>query len=200
MKEAVEIMADEMVTLDVRDDLRQGKEPLVKIMAAVRDLAPGQSLKLLATFEPIPLFHVMASKGFSHEARRVGEGDWEVVFTPGRPHPADGGAAGPPKANERPPKLEEDGAWPPPARTLDNRGLVPPEPMIHVLEGIETLADGQVLEVWNDREPMFLYPELEKRGYEIRTEKRDAGVRLEIRRKVVGDGDRHEPGQRGQDR
>jgi len=37
---------------------------------------------LLATFEPVPLYGVLAKKGFAHAARDIGGGDWEVVFTP----------------------------------------------------------------------------------------------------------------------
>ncbi|MBX5476427.1 MAG: DUF2249 domain-containing protein [Clostridia bacterium] len=186
-------MTSEPLTLDVRDDLRQGREPLPKIMAAVKQLQPGQSLRLLTTFEPIPLFHVMAHKGFRHEARRLGEGDWEVLFIPSGAEGAEPGAAAPagtPADGAAKPGASggtaaEDEPWPAPARTLDNRGLMPPEPMVRVLEALESLKDGEVLEVFNDREPMFLLPELEQRGYAVRMEKLDSGVRLHIRRKKV---------------
>jgi len=51
-------------------------------MQAVDGLAPGQGLKLLATFKPVPLFGVMAQRGFAHAERPIGGGDWEVTFTP----------------------------------------------------------------------------------------------------------------------
>lgn len=72
----------EPLTLDVREDLRAGREPFAKIMQAVGRLAPGQPLVLYATFEPVPLFGVMASRGFRHESREIGGGDWEVRFDP----------------------------------------------------------------------------------------------------------------------
>ena len=55
--------------------------------------------------------------------------------------------------------------------------------MTRLLEALESLLDGDVQEVFNDREPIFLYPELEVRGYEVITEKRMDGVRLLIRRR-----------------
>src|SRR6185437_10445310 len=70
----------EPLTLDVREELRGGGEPLPRLLQAVRDLAPGQALRLLATFEPLPLYALLARKGFGHRAVRVGEGDWEVLF------------------------------------------------------------------------------------------------------------------------
>ena len=42
----------------------------------------GQTLRLLTTFEPIPLYAVLGQKGFSHVASRHGEGDWEILFIP----------------------------------------------------------------------------------------------------------------------
>jgi uncharacterized protein (DUF2249 family) len=69
-------------TLDVRDILKAGGEPFTAIMQAVDGLQPGQGLKLLATFKPVPLFAVMAQRGFGHCEREIGGGDWEVTFTP----------------------------------------------------------------------------------------------------------------------
>lgn len=68
--------------LDVRPVLRDGGEPFPLIMQAVAALQSGQSLKLLATFRPVPLFQAMQKKGYSYEARKIDEGDWEIIFTP----------------------------------------------------------------------------------------------------------------------
>ena len=51
--------------LDVRPMLRAGAEPFQAIMEAVSALAPGESLRLIAPFRPVPLFSVMANRGFS---------------------------------------------------------------------------------------------------------------------------------------
>jgi len=70
----------EPLTVDVREDLRAGREPFGKIMEAVGRLEPGRPLVLYATFEPVPLFAVMERRGFAHTAREIGGGDWEVRF------------------------------------------------------------------------------------------------------------------------
>lgn len=70
------------LTLDVRPTLKAGGEPFGEIMSAVGRLQPGQALHLLATFRPKPLFAVMFAKGFDHDERELGEGDWEIHFTP----------------------------------------------------------------------------------------------------------------------
>jgi len=54
---------DRIVDLDVREDLRAGREPFSKIMAARRSLAPGGVLRVRAIFEPIPLYAVMRRQG-----------------------------------------------------------------------------------------------------------------------------------------
>ena len=56
-----------------------------------------------------------------------------------------------------------------PAVVLDNRGLEPPQPMMRILETLETLPDDATLLAINEREPLFLYPELMARGYVYQT-------------------------------
>jgi uncharacterized protein (DUF2249 family) len=69
-----------VVELDVRDDLRNGREPFSRIMAAAKDIPAGGELLLRAIFEPSPLYAVMQRHGFSHQAEQVGEGDWSIRF------------------------------------------------------------------------------------------------------------------------
>lgn len=177
----------DMVILDVRDGLRRGEEPKARILAAVNKLAPGQSLRLLVTFEPVPLFRVLGGMGFDHQAKCVGVDDWEVVFSPnasrGERHAGEASGEAVVERATNTVTPADATLWPVPLKTLDNRGLLPPEPMTRLLEALESLLDGDVQEVFNDREPIFLYPELEVRGYEVITEKRMEGVRLLIRRR-----------------
>lgn len=157
-------------TLDVRPILRAGGEPFGAIMETVAALRPGEGLRLLATFEPVPLFKVLGSKGFAHEAHPIAGGDWEVLFTPA------------PAAPPAPPAVQAAAdRWPAPSAELDNRGLLPPEPMVRILQALEGMKPGEVLEALNDREPLFLYPELESRGHAIKTERQPNGYRLLIR-------------------
>lgn len=69
--------------------------------------------------------------------------------------------------------------------TLDVRGLEPPQPMVLVLERLEALGAGETLEVLHERRPLFLYPQLEARGFTHQTDEPAAGVvRIRIRRAV----------------
>ncbi len=166
----------EPAVVDVREDLRQGQHPLGRILQAVKALIGGQDLLLLASFEPVPLYRVLALRGFEHEARRLPDGDWEVRFMrrgrrglggtkeahPAAPPPIDRGQP-PPSSGVAP--AEGEGHW----TRLDNRGLEPPEPMIRTFSALGALPSGDVLEIHNDRRPMFLYPHLEERGFRYQT-------------------------------
>ena len=116
----------EYIDVDVRPILRAGGEPFSVIMAALERLEPGQGLRLYATFKPVPLFAVMADKGFAYSAQALDAGEWEVLFTP--------------TATQKPASLSGTPAfddWPEPAVKLDNRDLDPPEPMVRILAAAE---------------------------------------------------------------
>lgn len=144
--------------LDVRPQLQRGEEPFGAIMAAADGLRPGQALRLIAPFRPAPLFSVMANRGFAVSDRRRPDGAWEVTFAPLADAVPDAGLA--------PGSAPGAALWPDPAITLDLAGLMPPEPMVRILETLATLPEGDVLFALLDREPMFLFPELAMRGHE----------------------------------
>jgi TusA-related sulfurtransferase len=53
---------------------------------------------------------------------------------------------------------------------LDVRGLEPPEPMVKVLDALETMPPGDSLRMVHNREPFPLYGILQQDGYQYRTE------------------------------
>jgi len=144
----------EYIDVDVRPILRAGGEPFSVIMSALEHLAPGQGLRLYAPFKPVPLYSVMADKGFSHSEQALDGGEWEVLFTPAETAQA-----------AAPPVASAFDYWPAPAVKLDNRDLDPPEPMVRILAAAEQLGPGETLAALLRREPVFLFPQLEKRGY-----------------------------------
>jgi uncharacterized protein (DUF2249 family) len=144
----------EYIDVDVRPILRAGGEPFSVIMSALERLEPGQGLRLYATFKPFPLFAVMADRGFAHSAQALDAGEWEVLFTPDAT-----------KQAELPSGTPVFDDWPEPAVKLDNRDLDPPEPMVRILAAAEKLGPGETLSALLRREPVFLFPQLEKRGY-----------------------------------
>lgn len=144
--------------LDVRPMLRAGEEPFQAIMHAVSALAPGQCLRLIAPFRPVPLFSVMANRGFAASDRDLGGGDWEVIFSPvATDVESEDLAIG---------SSSSAMFWGAPIQELDLCDLEPPEPMVRILETLEELQQGDVLFALLAREPVFLFPELAKRQHE----------------------------------
>lgn len=71
---------DRIEDLDVRAQLREGGEPFQRIIAAAARLPADGILRLRAIFEPVPLYAVLASRGFRHWTERLGPEDWRVWF------------------------------------------------------------------------------------------------------------------------
>jgi uncharacterized protein (DUF2249 family) len=66
--------------LDVRPVLEQGDEPFVQIMEAAETIKPGNTLLLIAPFEPVPLYEVLQARGFLHETEEVSPNEWVIRF------------------------------------------------------------------------------------------------------------------------
>jgi uncharacterized protein (DUF2249 family) len=157
-----------VIELDVREDLRAGREPFSGIMAAVSALHPSDVLHLRATFQPVPLFTVMGTRGFAHEAREHAPDDWSVWFW--RPDaeqfppsvPGTSECDSPESSSARVARIDPHD---PSIHWLDVRGLEPPEPLVLTLAALEALPDGHTLVHVNVRVPQFLIPMLGERGY-----------------------------------
>ncbi|MFN8035378.1 MAG: DUF2249 domain-containing protein [Acidimicrobiia bacterium] len=66
--------------VDARPIIERGEEPFATIMDAVAEVGPGETLVVLAPFEPVPLEGVLSSQGFTYEAAQLPTGDWRVAF------------------------------------------------------------------------------------------------------------------------
>src|ERR1035441_2324308 len=89
-------MTKTTVKLDVREDIRNGREPFGKIMQTVARLKDNEQLLLIAPFEPAPLYAMLAQQGFSHQSTPTAWGDWEILFTRGAGDPGSPSTAPPP--------------------------------------------------------------------------------------------------------
>lgn len=64
-------------TLDVREI---DGPPFGKITAALDSLEAEERLRLIAGFEPVPLYEVLEERGLSFETERSGENEWHVLI------------------------------------------------------------------------------------------------------------------------
>jgi uncharacterized protein (DUF2249 family) len=159
------------ITLDVRDDIRKGREPLSKIMRAAAVLQSGEDLLVIAPFEPAPLFAVLEKQGFRHLSRPLATGDWEVRFTSeSLASPPAVIASGASRVSSRDASLQ-----PVEIMEVDARGLEPPQPLINILETLAQLPVGGQLTARTDRRPMHLYAQLEERGFTAESQEQPDG-------------------------
>lgn len=140
-------METQWIELDVRPMLAMGREPFALIMNHLDTLEPGQGLRLTAPFFPKPLVDVLQNQGWRAESRKLEGDDFEVLILRGE--------TGAPGAD-----LE-----------LDLRQLAPPEPMVRILESLDSLGDGARLVALTPFYPDNLFPILEERGFRWEVER-----------------------------
>lgn len=145
--------------IDAQTMLDRGLEPFNAISAAARRVSRGGILRVLAGFEPVPLYDALGKLGFDHWAVQLDANRWQADFyrtsmvTAAAPEP----------------DAVVDSAWEPESfdaeLTIDVSELIPPEPMVKILTAMADLPDGQTLRVHHVRRPIHLYPQLDALGY-----------------------------------
>ena len=159
------------VSIDVREDIRNGREPFSKIMNAAAALQTDEQLLVIAPFEPVPLFRVLEKQGFRHTSQPVAAGDWEVRFTRQSNAATPGATAAAPSQVS----CRDSALTPVEIMEEDARGLEPPQPLVRILETLAELPTGAQLNARTDRRPMHLYAQLEERGFTAETQEQPDG-------------------------
>lgn len=151
--------------LDVRPILALHKDPLKEILDTVKLLKTKQGLKLINTFEPLPLIHLLAEKGFAY--RVVQEAPDLVITYFNRAAQNSGSVEIPVVAPIIDTDLFDQAIAlfsPEKLTTIDVRALEMPKPMLSILEHAAVLAHDGALFVYHKKIPVYLLPELEKQG------------------------------------
>lgn len=167
-----------LVTLDVREMLASGNDPLKLIQQTVKTLQQGWALKIVNTFEPTPLVKLLEKQEFKTYVDFVGNDLVETYFY----KDCSGGNVA----------LEtiaaDNGDWDKLLTKYENklqeievRHLEMPMPMMNILEALEKLPPDRALYVLHKRIPVFLLTELKDRNFEYRIKEiRDGEVYLLI--------------------
>lgn len=141
----------------MRPILEAGGEPFSRILAAAREVKPGERLVLEVLFEPIPLYRVLAKQGFLAWCEKVGERHYRAHFYRQ-------GTAAEKGLAKAPPLTEAD--WEEvQAEVTIEENLEPPLPMMRVLEALASLKPGEKLLVHHVRRPVHLLARLEEEGH-----------------------------------
>lgn len=75
-------MSLEPADADRRLDVREvDGEPFNDIMGALNELEADESLLLINSFEPEPLYDVLAERGFAHDTEQVAADEYHVRVT-----------------------------------------------------------------------------------------------------------------------
>ncbi len=156
------------VELDVRPVLASGDDPLKLILKAAKALKTNECLKIINTFEPIPLIGLLCKQGYRSWTERpetnivytwfVRTGDDQMISDPAAPMQA--------QINTEQEFLNIQGSFAPQKiHTIDVRELEMPLPMVRILEYLPKLMPDEALFVYHKKVPVYLLPELVERGF-----------------------------------
>ncbi len=158
------MVKSEIIELDVRPILKSGIDPFEKIMESLDAMTNNQTLKLINSFEPIPLLNILKDKGYSYVTTRPENGVVHTTIERNK------------KSTKVDVLVQEDTIIPMTfeqvekkfsgkLNEVDVRDLEMPLPMVTILEEIEKIDNSKALFVHHKRLPQYLLPELEERGY-----------------------------------
>ncbi|MDO8542834.1 MAG: DUF2249 domain-containing protein [Opitutaceae bacterium] len=128
------------------------------------DLPVGQHFILLNDHDPVPLYYQFAAEfpgTFTWEYLERGPEEFRVKIT--KLQPVTGAAPTPPACLA--PSAAVAPAAPSGVHEIDVRGLEPPEPLVRILDALESLPAGATLRAHTDREPCHLFGEAGQRGF-----------------------------------
>ena len=154
-----------VVELDVRPLISMGNDPLSIITAKVKSLGFGEVLKIINSFEPVPLIKLLEKQGFEAYADTINDNLVETYFYK---------TALAEVVNIEPAQSTAEGwetcynKFAGKIKTIDVRKMEMPLPMISILEALDTLPQSEALFVYHKRIPVFLLPELAERKFDYR--------------------------------
>lgn len=122
------------------------------------DLPVGGHFVLINDHDPVPLyyqFEALFRGAFTWDYLVDGPTEFHVKITRLAPSPF----VTPPPPPRRATPTSANGNT-----HVDLRGLEPPEPMLRILNFLETLPPGESFQARTDRQPIYLFPELTSRG------------------------------------
>ena len=140
------------------------------------DLPVGGHFVLLNDHDPVPLYYQFSAEfpeAFAWEYVERGPVDFRVKIT--KLKPVESAAAPTPPAAAAAPAASSASD-----QVIDVRGLEPPEPLIRILDRLESLPAGATLRARTDREPCHLFGEAEQRGFRCQSSESPDGGWLTI--------------------
>ncbi len=155
---------DLVTSHDARADLEKGLDPLGSILKKLADVAPGKTMLVINSFEPVPLIRLLSEKGYVFS---VSNQQPDLVFTY-ITRTSQSRALGPlsPALSENLELFDSilqhsDLEF----IEMDVSAMAMPQPMIAILDKLEQLQSHQALYVHHKKIPVYLLPELKERNF-----------------------------------
>ena len=158
------ISPDQLLVFDVRPIINEGQDPLDLIIKKVKSIPAGGILKIINSFEPVPLISLLNKQGFESFTDKIDEETVETYFYRKSIYPFEINA-GNKNAQDWDELLEK---YKFKMVTADVRNLEMPQPMMTIVEELEKLSANKALFVYHKRIPVFLLPELKEREFDYR--------------------------------
>lgn len=169
---------EQIIDFDVRDLLASGKDPLTLILDKIKTVLSGQALKIINTFEPVPLIKMLEKQGFVVYTDAISDDLIETYFY----KQADTNTITvEPEASASKGWDEVMNRFNDKLVTVDVRELEMPQPMLTILSELDKLPADRALHVYHKRIPVYLLPELADKKFEYRIKEiNDGNVQLLI--------------------
>jgi len=152
-----------VIDLDVRPILAGGVDPFEAIMAKLKTINDSDTLRIINTFEPIPLLNILKKKGYDYQTERPEPGIVHTYLEKSETLPVTTaeGAVEEKELSYSDVLKKFEGKL----KEIDVRDLEMPLPMVTILEELEHLEAGTALFVNHKKLPQYLLPELKDRDY-----------------------------------
>lgn len=159
------VSKDKITDFDVRPILASGTDPLKHILEKIKSINKGEVLRIINTFEPVPLIMMLGKKGYDVYSDVQNDNYTETWFykkddiSEDIPQPDSGNSADWESVLK---KFKEN------IIAVDVRQMEMPMPMMTILDKLDLLPEGKALYVYHKRIPVFLIPELKEKGFDFR--------------------------------
>lgn len=166
---------EQLIEFDVRPEIASGKDPLSIIIEKVKTIKVGQGLKIINTFEPVPLIKLLEKQGFKVYADVISDDLVETYF-----YKQGKGGAG--NINLDKSNIASYGweevlqSFTGKIQSIDVRQMEMPLPMTTILDALKNLPANEALFVYHKRIPVFLLPELAGSNFDYRIKEIKDGV------------------------
>lgn len=156
---------ESITEIDVRPVIESGKDPLSLILQKVKSLEPGSVLKIINSFDPAPLRHLLGKQGYESFTTHLNDSLVHTFFYKSQQGPKPATPIQDNQSNDWTILLTR---FTNALETVDVREMEMPLPMLTILKALDTLPADKALLVFHKRIPVFLLPELTDRKFQYR--------------------------------